>query len=282
MRKKFITCMAVVSILFFGGTLTLSSAQEIPIIEYERPIVRVLLPQVVNHNDTTGSPRIEDDIAQIVKSVLRDLSVYDIAVGIGVDGVEGEASIQQDPYAYVEVTTENFPHTGEIVIISVPEFSQQGVPRGNEKAAYFDEKSGEQQSLLSGFFNLFKKRPKDDPDIPWSNHIQTWLTVKAKLVDVITAQPIDSFVIQAEYTGGNIDKSRQKAFESFENQLKYEFKWLFWQSSEVLFAEDRTLRLPMGELSGIKKIVCSNSSNPSGSSRTAPEKHTHRNAQLAY
>ncbi len=144
----------------------------------------------------------------------------------------------------------------EALIVQVLNFGQKGVPPDEEEDE--DEKDRE-TARKAGLLGVIVKDIVDaaiDKKMEgverYPNNIQTVLQIEVRKVNVETGHSLASFLVTAEYTGGNKTASLEKVLNQMRWQVGRRLRELYLLTSEVLEVRGNEVLLLLGSELGVK------------------------------
>lgn len=197
-----------------------------------------------------GSP--EAEMADLFTISARSLKRFFVADWLVVDDIIYE----EDLVAPQRIDESMALHLGELAgidevfLFEIVRFAQAGVPRDDND----DDDSSFFTNLLVGFIKLlFSKIPEYPEDGPYAGNMQTVIEIAFTQINVANAEISQRFSVLAEYTGGNRDESKIKAFNALSERIQDELKRVFLLNPGIQAIGDRQVFFDLGANMGIQK-----------------------------
>ena len=230
----FILLACVILLCFQPNT----NAQEHEITDFKSTIEKVRLPIPPQKGKKSKDYSLNDEVANLISEVAKQLNLYDIIVGIYMDSTsENQDSTITDKMI---VNLKQIERFSEAIVVTATDIFQQGVPPEQDEA-YFSIKD-----------QIFKKDLQESNQ-QYSKNIQTQLTVYAQIIHIKTGDLLGSLNLEVLHTGGSLKKSKAKAMKLLKKKAIYELKSIYWFSTDLITTKNGMTGLPFGTSSGIKK-----------------------------
>jgi len=236
-RLKIIALAAVIAFYIFPSCL---NAQVDEFEEFDFSINTMKLPMPPLKGEKSAYPSLDDEVATIMDQALQDLRLWDIIVGVYFDS----ALQSQDSTIHEELIV-NFKELegySEAIVILGSDIFQQGVPPEKDEAYFSIEK------------RIWGNKAKTGEE-KYSKNIQTQLSVFAQFINIENGESLGTLELEVFHTGGSSKKSRTKTMKRLKEKALYEFKRIYWFSSDVITTKNKKTGLPRGTNSGVHKGI---------------------------
>lgn len=225
MRKGEILHLTILSFFLFGYHLQAQPITDVPNDTIISPAQSLIFIPADWNN--IGPNTIETEIANLLTDAAIDLDFIEVVDWLYTDDVIYDESIdienQIDPPLALFIG--EYGKIDHVYLFRIKSFVQEGRPDGPDNRSI-----GEKVSNF--FINLLDDDKSDSLDV-YAKNIHTEISLEIDLIDVRKAEIIETFILQADFTGGRRLISHTSVMDLLSNRIKYQLQKNYFFSRPI-------------------------------------------------
>ncbi len=239
-------------LLLFLVAVLLLGQEDAKRLTLEKYPILVLPSDHDDHYETIASK-----LTDILGSKATELKRFNVIDRTQLESILNEQSIQMTGLIDDNQISEagKIAAAQEALVLHVINFGQKGVPPESEEE---DEEKDDKEARKSGLLGIIAKEVVDAAidkameDVErYPNNIQTVIRANVRKLDIESGKSLESFSINIIHTGGNKEKSLNRALAHAESRISAELRKLYLLTSEILEVQGNEIMMLLGQDMGL-------------------------------